>query len=101
MTRPTIIRLGQTLGLVLAALYALCVAWDGLFPGEAMRSVWAGALPGWDWLSVGDFFLGLAEVYLYGWILALLFVPSWNLFGARTEEAQRRGRAAGPEAHAH
>ena len=96
MTRLTITRLGQALGLVFAALYSLCVAWDGLFPGEAMRSVWADALPGFDWLSTGDFFLGLVEVYLYGWIFAVLFVPIWNALGVKSEEAKRINRAGRP-----
>lgn len=101
MTRRTITRLGQTLGLVFAVLYSLCVAWDAIFPGEAMRSVWADALPGFDWLGAGDFFLGLVEVYLYGWIFAVLFVPIWNALETERAAAQRLGRAGRPEAHAH
>jgi len=81
-TRDSIARLGQALGLLFAVLYALCVAWDASFPDWAMRSIWAAALPGFDWLSAGDFFLGLAESYVYGWILAILFIPIWYAVGA-------------------
>lgn len=103
MARLPIRRLGQALGLFLALLYGLCVAWDGLFPGWAMRSVWAAALPGFDWFSVGDFVLGLVEAYVYGWIFAALFVPIWNaVAGAdRREATSTRARARTPEAHAH
>lgn len=103
-TRLSISRVGQALGLLFAALYGLCVAWDALFPAEAMRSVWGNLLPGWDWLGVGNFFIGLGEVYLYGWIVALLFVPIWHAAGAlEKERPQRRAAPAGPAgtAHAH
>lgn len=84
--RLSIVRVGGALGLSFALLYGLCVAWDAVFPGWAMRSAWVGLLPGFDWLSVGDFLLGLVEVTLYGWVAALIFVPIWNAlatFGPR------------------
>lgn len=103
MARRSIARLGQALGLFLALLYVLCVAWDGIFPGWAMRSIWAAALPGFDWLSVGDFLLGLVEAYVYGWIGAALFVPLWNAVGRaeRPQTTSRRPRSPSPEARAH
>ena len=101
MTRLSITRLGQTLALFFAALYVLCVAWDAVFPGEAMRSLWTAALPGFDWLSTSDFFLGLLEVYLYGWLAALLLVPIWNTVGVEPSRPRRPASNAHPEAHAH
>lgn len=101
MTRFAIGRLGQTLGLFFAALYLLCVAWDALFPGEAMRSLWAAALPGFDWLSAGDFFLGLLEVYLYGWLTALLLVPIWNTLSTERPRAHHPAGPSRTEAHSH
>lgn len=95
----SIARLGQALGLFLALLYALCVAWDGVFASWAMHSVWAGLLPGFHWLSAGDFFLGLAEAYLYGWVGAALFAPIWNLVGA--ERPQTRPHAGQTQPHSH
>lgn len=100
MARLPIARLGQALGLFLAVLYALCVAWDGIFPSWEMHSVWAGLLPGFDWLGAGDFFLGLIEAYLYGWIAAVLFVPIWNLVGG-AERRQPRANAGRAQPHAH
>ena len=100
-TRLSIARLGNALGLFLAALFVLCVAWDGIVPRQAMRSVLAPALPWFDWLSAGDFFLGLVEALLYGWILAVLFVPIWNWIGAEKPAPSRVPVAHGPEAHAH
>ena len=36
------------------------------------------ALPGFRWLSVGSFFLGLVESFLYGAYTGLVFVPIYN-----------------------
>lgn len=71
------------LGGFLAVSYLVCVAWDGLFPSLAMRGAWQDLLPGFEWLSVGSFFLGLAETLAYGFWLALL-VPllRWTLRGS-------------------
>lgn len=92
--RLSIARVGQVLGLLFAALYVLCVAWDAIFPAEAMRSAWGALLPGWDWLGVGNFLLGLGEVYLYGWIVAVLFVPIWHAVGSLEKERLERRSAA-------
>lgn len=100
-TRLSISRLGNALGLFFGTLFVLCVAWDGIFPGQAMRSVWAPALPWFDWLSVGDFLLGIVVAFLYGWIAAVLFVPIWNWVAAEKPESSRVAAAHGPEAHAH
>lgn len=81
-TRLSIARVGVALSLSFALLYGLCVGWDAIFPDWAMRTAWVGLLPGFDWLSVGDFLLGLFETALYGWIAALIFVPIWNALNA-------------------
>ena len=56
----------------LAVSYLACVVWDAVFPGWAMRAAWAPFLPGFEWLSVGSFFLGLVESFAYGFWFALL-----------------------------
>ena len=62
----------------LAVSFAVCVAWDAVFPQWAMRSVWARLFPGFSWLSVGSFLLGLVETFLYGFWLALIVpVTQW------------------------
>lgn len=70
----------------LAVSFAVCVAWDAVFPQWAMRSTWAPLLPGFEWLSVASFLLGLAEAVVYGFWLALV-VPlvQWTnrLFSGR------------------
>ena len=63
------------IGGFLAVSFAACVAWDAAFPEWAMRAAWAPLLPGFTWLSVGSFLLGLAEAFAYGFWLALV-VPA-------------------------
>ena len=68
---PVALALGGFLGVS----FAVCVAWDAVFPQWAMRNAWAPLLPGFTWLSVGSFLLGLAEAVVYGFWLALV-VPT-------------------------
>jgi hypothetical protein len=37
-------------------------------------------LPGFRWLTVGSFFLGLAETFLYGAYAGLVFTSIYNYF---------------------
>ncbi|PAU80338.1 hypothetical protein CK501_07755 [Halovibrio salipaludis] len=73
--------LGNSLSLLLAISYLLCVGF-GLIAPESMRmyEAWAPLLPGFEWLSLSGFIIGLVEAYLYGWYLALLFVPLYRWF---------------------
>lgn len=71
---------GMSLGLFLAVTFALCVGFDLLFPGHAMYETWLKLLPGFTWLTWPSFFLGLAESFAYGWYIALVFGPLFNIF---------------------
>ncbi len=37
-------------------------------------------LPGFEWISIGSFFIGLIESFLWGAYAALVFVPLHNYF---------------------
>jgi len=89
MRKIRFLPLGLTLGLGLAITYALCVAF-GLVAPESLRmyQAWEPLLPGFEWLSVGSFFLGLAESFLYGIYAAVLFVPLYNFFTQRLETSE-------------
>ncbi len=84
-TTPSIpiFSLGMSLGLFLAFTYVLCVAFDLLIPEYAMYKVWAPLLPGFSWLSWPSFFLGLVETFAYGWYVALVFGPLYNVFARK------------------
>jgi len=89
MRKMRILPLGLTLGSGLAITYVLCVAF-GLVAPESLRmyQAWEPLLPGFEWLSVGSFFLGLAESFLYGIYAAVLFVPLYNFFTQRLETSE-------------
>lgn len=71
----------KTVGLSLSALllvtYTLCVLFDLLFPGWAMYQLWQRLFPGFSWSVVG-FLIGLVEAALYGFYVAVIFVPVYN-----------------------
>lgn len=85
-TRPAripVIAFGMSLGIFLAVTFVLCVLFDLWFPEAAMYETWLKLLPGFTWLTWPSFFLGLAESFAYGWYIALIFGPLFNLFASR------------------
>ena len=89
MRKIRFVPLGLTLGLSLAITYVLCVGFGLLAPESLqMYQAWEPLLPGFEWLSVGSFFLGLAESFLYGIYAAVLFVPLYNFFTQRLETSE-------------
>ena len=74
---------GHASSLFLAITFTLCVGFDLLFPEHAMFKAWQALLPGFEWISVKSFFLGLVEAWAYGWYFALIWVPIYNVVAAR------------------
>ena len=73
--------LGQALSIFLTMTFTLCIAWGLVTPASLhMHAAWESLLPGFSFISVPGFFLGLIESYLYGWYIALVFVPLYNYF---------------------
>ena len=79
---------GVSLSVLFAVSYVLCVIWDLVFPGWAMYQVWQGLLPGFSWSPIG-FLIGLVETVIYGFYVALVFVPFYNYLHRRAIEAQQ------------
>lgn len=69
---------GHASSLLLAISFTLCVIFDLVFPEHAMFRAWRDLLPGFEWLSLGSFLLGLVESWAYGWYFALIWVPIYN-----------------------
>lgn len=74
---------GHATSLFLAITFSSCVGFDLLFPSHPMYEAWQKLLPGFSWISPASFFLGLIESYGYGWYIALIWVPLYNVFAAR------------------
>ncbi len=60
------------------------MVWDLLVPAEwQMYRFWEILLPGFHYLTVGNFALGVVESFLTGLYVAALFVPLFNFFQKR------------------
>ena len=81
--RVPIVALGMSLGLFFAITFILCVGFELMFPKHAMYETWLKQLPGFTWLTWPSFFLGLVESFAYGWYVALVFGPLYNVFVGR------------------
>jgi hypothetical protein len=76
-----ILPVGNSLSLLLLVSYLLCVGFGLLVPGQMrMYEAWAPLLPGFEWLTWSGFLIGMAEAYLYGWYIAIVFVPLYRWF---------------------
>lgn len=83
---------GWATSLFIAITYTLCVGFDLLLPEQAMYGAWIKLLPGFHWLTWQSFLLGLVESFGYGWYLALIWVPLYNVFLLGTK-AKAKGKA--------
>ena len=73
------------LGLFGAVTFVVCVVYGLLVPRAFhMVELLEIALPGFWWLSVGSFALGLVESFLYGAYAGLVFVPIHNFILRRS-----------------
>tara|TARA_R110002110_G_scaffold90974_1_gene236395 strand:- start:36148 stop:36420 length:273 start_codon:yes stop_codon:yes gene_type:complete len=78
-TRIQVAPVGKSLSLFLVISYVLCVGFGLLAPAQMrMYEAWAPLLPGFEWLTWPGFLIGLVETYLYGWYIALVFVPLYR-----------------------
>ena len=78
-----------------AISFALCVGY-GLLAPSAFHPSWLleALLPGFKWLSLGSFVLGLIETALYGAWAGVLYSALYNYFARRADrKAERHVRA--------
>jgi hypothetical protein len=67
------------LGLFAAVTFVVCVLYGLVVPKAFhMVQLLELALPGFTWLSLGSFVIGLVESFLYGAYAGLVFVPIYN-----------------------
>jgi len=78
---PRLVPLGLTLSSFLLITYLLCIIFGLIAPGQFhMHEAWAPLLPGFEWLTPQGALFGAIGSYLYGWYIAVLFVPLYRLF---------------------
>jgi hypothetical protein len=73
-----------SMGLFTTVSFILCVLWGLVTPQSLhMHQFLEIVLPAFKWLSVGGFFLGLIESFLWGAYVGLVFVPIYNVLYRR------------------
>ena len=73
-----------TLAIFAAVIFTLDVLAGLLFPNWwVMQKAWELLLPGFTFISLGTFILGLVESFVGGFLTAVLFVPLYNWFAGR------------------
>jgi len=80
----SIVAIGWTVSVFFVINYVLCVASGAIFPDWEMHRPWLQFFPGFEWLTLKGFVIGLVESFLYGWYVAVIFVPLYNVFAARS-----------------
>lgn len=67
--------------------YLLCVLYGLVTPASVhMTQFLEIVLPGFRWLTVAGFFIGLAESFLWGAYVGLVFVPIYNAVHRRRHQ---------------
>ena len=73
-----------SLGLFTAFSFVLCVIYGLIVPASLhMATFLEMVLPAFKWLTLGGFFLGLLESFLFGAYAGLVFVPVYNFLNRR------------------
>jgi hypothetical protein len=79
-----IVTLGLSLSLFFLISYLICIAGYLLLPGfPVQHSALSIFLPGFELLSWGRFCLGMAESFIWGWYIALVFGAFYNFISRR------------------
>jgi hypothetical protein len=75
--------------------FALCVGYGLLVPAKVHPSwLLEAILPGFTWLSIGSFVLGVIETSLYGAFAGALYSALYNYFARRAERKGAPGFTA-------
>jgi len=79
-----IVILGLSLSLFFVISFVICIAGNLLLPGfPVQHSALSIFLPGFELLSWRSFCLGMAESFIWGWYIALVFGALYNFFSQR------------------
>jgi hypothetical protein len=79
----SIVPLGLSLSSFFVISFVLCVLYGLVAPDQGFhQSLMPMLLPGFTWLSWPSFFIGLAWSVVFGWYIAVIFVPLYNYFVA-------------------
>jgi hypothetical protein len=82
----SIVPIGMSLGIFFVVTYLLCILYGFAASAESMHQLISMLIPGFTWISWGSFFLGFVLSFAYGWYVAIVFAPLYNLFVARNQK---------------
>jgi len=68
-----------SVGSLFAIGYTLCILFGVAFPSQLYQQLFE-ILPGFRWLDITSFLLGLAEASVYGLFIGALFTALYNFF---------------------
>ena len=74
-----------SLGIFMAITFILCVLYGLIVPQRlhGMSNFLEAVLPVFRWLTFGGFLLGIAESFLYGAYIGIVFVPIYNFLSKK------------------
>jgi len=76
-----------SLALSAVVLYLVCIAFGLATPAVGhMRQFLEIVLPGFEWLTLKGFVIGLVKSFLYGALIGLVYVPIYNALEYRFGE---------------
>ena len=83
LTNIPVFAFGLSLSVFSAITFSLCVLFGLLISAQGMHELFATIFPGFVWLTVPGFLIGLGESFFYGWYAALLFASLFNYFASQ------------------
>ncbi len=85
-----------SLGIFASISFVVCILFGLLVPPSLhAASVLEAVLPAFKWLTVGGFFLGLIESFLYGAFAGIVFVPVYNVLTRKWSAIPQRHSTSG------
>ena len=82
--RLAIVPLGLSFSAFGVITYVLCILFGIFVSDQGMHRLLSELLPWFTWITWPNFFIGLVWSFVYGWYVAIVFVPLFNFFSART-----------------
>lgn len=77
-----IVPFGLSLSAFFAISYVLCILSGLVVPTWALHQPWLQFFPGFEWLTLQGFLIGLVEAIAYGWYVAVVFGALFNFFAS-------------------
>ena len=85
-----IIMPGLTLSTLFLVSFAICLLLGFVATGPGLHQILSLLLPGFEWLDVGSFLIGVFYSLVYGWYLAVAFTLIRRFYARLLNRPERR-----------